>query len=53
MILELRVACPVCRAHPGEDCHGVDHRAAPALDGGLHEARSRVARRTCSPLPRQ
>ena len=22
MILELRVACPVCRAHPGEDCHG-------------------------------
>lgn len=46
MILELRVACPVCRAHPGEDCR--DH-TLPGVRP--HEARSRVARRTvCHPL---
>lgn len=47
MILELRVACPVCRAHPGEDCR-MNHLPATAP----HEARCRVARRTvCRPLP--
>ena len=40
MILELRVACPVCRAHPGEHCR---HQSVPAAP---HEARTRVARRT-------
>ncbi|MCA0437113.1 MAG: hypothetical protein M9891_03475 [Austwickia sp.] len=47
MILELRVACPICRAHPGEAC-----RPHPTTVGACHEARSRVARRTvCHPLP--
>lgn len=47
MILELRVACPICRAHPGQDCH--DH-TTPVLPP--HEARARIARRTvCRPLP--
>lgn len=41
MILELRVACPACRAHPGQECR--DHTASAVPP---HAARIRLARRT-------